>query len=110
MSIQSFPKAMRIIYGFDRRRNPVKPTQTDKAIEKIYFSIGEVSDLFDVAPSAIRFWVQEFALEIRKNRRGERQFTKQDIELITEIHRLLKVELYTLEGARKKLRDKAEQK
>ena len=56
----------------------------EKEIEKLYFSIGEVAELFNVAPSLIRFWESEFDLiKPKKNRKGNRQFTKEDLNLLT---------------------------
>jgi len=52
----------------------------EKEIEKLYYSIGEVAEIFSVAPSLIRFWESEFELiKPKKNRKGNRQFTKEDI-------------------------------
>ena len=49
----------------------------EKEIEKLYYSIGEVAEQFNVAPSLIRFWESEFELiQPKKNRKGNRQFTK----------------------------------
>jgi DNA-binding transcriptional MerR regulator len=71
---------------------------------KIYYSIGEVARHFGVNPSLIRFWEKEFPqLKPRKNRRGARLYTKKDIQLLETIFRLVKIEGYTLEGARKHL-------
>jgi DNA-binding transcriptional MerR regulator len=78
-------------------------------IEKLYFSIGEVADMFDVNSSLIRFWEKEFPqLQPRKNNRGNRVYSKKDIELFRKIHHLVKEKGYTLEGAKNALRKKAE--
>ena len=77
----------------------------EKKIEKKYYSIGEVSDLFDVAPSLIRFWEGEFELIApKKNRKGNRQFTKEDIDNIRIIYHLVKEKGYTLSGAKEHLK------
>lgn len=73
-------------------------------IEKIYYDISEVAAMFGVATSAIRFWQSEFGFCIKKNRRGERKFTSEDIEVVRKIHHLLKVEMYTLPGAKRQMR------
>lgn len=71
---------------------------------KIFYSIGEVARHLGVNPSLIRFWEKEFPqLRPRKNRRGDRLYTKKDIQLLEKIFQLVKVEGYTLEGARKHL-------
>lgn len=78
-------------------------------IEKLYFSIGEVADMFEVNASLIRFWEKEFPqLQPRKNGRGNRVYSKKDIELFKKIHHLVKEKGFTLEGAKNALRDKAE--
>lgn len=74
-------------------------------IEKLYFSIGEVADMFEVNASLIRFWEKEFPqLQPRKNNRGNRVYSKKDIELFRKIHELVKERGYTLEGAKNALR------
>lgn len=71
---------------------------------KIYYAIGEVARHLGVNPSLIRFWEKEFPqLKPKKNRRGDRLYTKKDIQLLEKIYQLVKVEGYTLEGARKHL-------
>ena len=76
---------------------PYKP----KLIEKLYYSISEVSKMFGVAPSLIRFWESEFdTLKPKKNSNGNRQFTKADIEQIRLIYHLVKEKGYTLSGAK----------
>ncbi|MCX6276845.1 MAG: MerR family transcriptional regulator [Bacteroidetes bacterium] len=79
---------------------------TDKKIEKIYYSIGEVAMLFDVNASLIRFWEKEFdILKPQKNKKGNRLFTKKDIENLKLIYHLVKERGYTLQGARDKLKE-----
>lgn len=76
----------------------------DSNSDKYYFSIGEVAKMFNLSISNIRFWEQEFEiLRPKKNRKGDRFFTRQDIENLKIIHHLLKEKGYTIEGARKKL-------
>jgi len=74
-------------------------------IEKIYYTIGEVAELFEVNASLIRFWESEFDfLSPRKNKKGNRLFTKEDIDKIRIIYHLVKEKGYTLQGAREKIR------
>ena len=69
--------------------------------DKRYYSIGEVASKFNVNPSLIRFWEQEFKiLNPKKNSRGNRKFTKKDIEAINKIYFLLKEKGYTIQGAK----------
>jgi DNA-binding transcriptional MerR regulator len=78
-------------------------------IEKLYYSIGEVADMFEVNASLIRFWEKEFPqLQPRKNNRGNRVYSKKDLELFKKIHHLVKEKGFTLEGAKNALRTKAE--
>ena len=73
----------------------------EKEIEKKYFTIGEVADELGVATSLIRFWEGEFdIIKPKKNRKGNRQFTKEDIKNVKLIYHLVKEKGYTLQGAR----------
>jgi DNA-binding transcriptional MerR regulator len=70
-------------------------------MEKLYYSIGEVSDLVDQEPHVLRYWEQEFdVLSPRKNRAGRRVYTDDDVEVVKRIRYLLKDEKYTIAGAR----------
>jgi len=74
-------------------------------IEKLYYSIGEIAEMFEVSKSLIRFWDAEFTvLKPIKNSRGERRFTKQNIEQFRLIYHLVKEKGYTLEGAKRELK------
>ena len=76
----------------------------EKEIEKLYYSIGEVAEIFSVAPSLIRFWESEFELiKPKKNRKGNRQFTKEDIDNVRTIYHLVKEKGFTLQGAKEML-------
>jgi DNA-binding transcriptional MerR regulator len=76
-------------------------------LSKLYYSIGEVSKLLDVNPSLLRFWEKEFQLEVsKKNKKGNRLFTVKEIEKINKIYHFVKVEGYTLDGAKKALKSK----
>jgi len=73
--------------------------------EKIYFSIGETAQMFNVNPSLLRFWEKEFDLiKPYKNKKGDRYFTKRDIETIRMIYHLTKEKGYTLQGAKDALK------
>ena len=76
-------------------------------LTKLYYSIGEVSKLFDVNASLIRFWEKEFTqIQPKKNSKGNRLFTVKDIEHFNKIYQLVKMEGYTLDGAKKALKSK----
>ncbi len=73
----------------------------EKEIVKKYYSIGEVAEELNVATSLIRFWEGEFDnLKPKKNRKGNRQFTQEDIENLKLIYHLVKEKGYTLQGAK----------
>ena len=82
----------------------------EKEIEKKYFTIGEVADELGVATSLIRFWEGEFdIIKPKKNRKGNRQFTKEDIKNVKLIYYLVKEKGYTLQGARDFIKSDADQ-
>jgi DNA-binding transcriptional MerR regulator len=81
----------------------------EKKVEKLYYSIGEVAEMFKVNASLIRFWEKEFeVIKPKKNKKGNRFFTKQDIDNIQLIYHLVKEKGLTLNGAKKKLKDNRE--
>ncbi len=78
----------------------------EKVIEKKYFSIGEVAEMLNVATSLIRFWESEFdIIKPKKNRKGNRQFTREDIDNVKLIYHLVKEKGYTLQGAKDLLKE-----
>lgn len=73
--------------------------------EKLYYSMGEVAEMFDVRPSLLRHWESQFGvLKPKRNKKGNRLFTPADIENLKLIYHLVKEQGMTLEGARKALR------
>lgn len=82
----------------------------EKEIEKQYYSISEVAEMFEVNTSLIRFWEKEFdSIKPKKNKKGNRLFTQKDIKTLRIIHHLVKNRGFTLEGARKQLKSNPEQ-
>ncbi|GAB5476387.1 MAG: MerR family transcriptional regulator [Maribacter sp.] len=74
--------------------------------EKRYYGIGEVARAFDVNTSLIRFWEKEFdALKPKKNAKGNRKFTPEDIKNLKLIYHLVKERGFTLEGAKTHLKE-----
>ncbi|WP_394750168.1 MerR family transcriptional regulator [Spongiimicrobium salis] len=74
--------------------------------EKRYYGIGEVAKAFGVNTSLIRFWEKEFdALKPKKNAKGNRKFTPQDIKNLQLIYHLVKERGFTLEGAKIHLKE-----
>lgn len=73
--------------------------------DKLYYSIGEVARMFDVNTSLIRYWEQQFdIIQPHKNKKGNRLFTRKDIDNFHIIYHLVKERGYTLKGARDKIR------
>ena len=88
---------------------PYKETDT----VKLYYTIGEVSEMFDVNTSLVRFWEKEFdVLKPKKNGKGDRLFRPEDIKNIQLIYHLTREKKYTLEGAKDYFKNhkKAEEK
>lgn len=74
-------------------------------LTKLYYTIGEVAEMYNVSKSLIRFWESEFdLLRPHKNSKGDRRFTKQNIEQFNTIYHLVKERGFTLEGAKKELK------
>ena len=73
---------------------------------KLYYSIGEISKAFDVNASLIRFWEKEFdILKPKKNAKGDRKFTPEDVKNLQLIFHLVKERGFTLEGAKIHLKE-----
>ncbi|HQW10932.1 MAG TPA: MerR family transcriptional regulator [Saprospiraceae bacterium] len=74
--------------------------------EKLYYSISEVAEYFNVSTSLIRYWETEFTfLRPHKNSKGDRRFTRANIDQIQIIFDLVKERGFTLEGAKKEIRE-----
>ena len=81
----------------------------NQELTKLYYSIGEVADMFNVSKSLIRFWESEFdILRPHKNSKGDRRFTQQNIQQFEMIYELVKERGFTLEGAKKEIKQKKE--
>jgi DNA-binding transcriptional MerR regulator len=82
----------------------------EKEIEKVYYTIGEVAKMFNVNTSLIRFWEKEFdIITPQKNKKGNRLFTKEDVDNFYIIFHLVKERGYTLQGAKEKLKENKEE-
>ncbi|MBE6215489.1 MAG: MerR family transcriptional regulator [Bacteroidales bacterium] len=75
-------------------------------MEKYFYTVGEVAEIIGESTSLVRFWANEFPKFIRpqRNAKGNRLFSKDDVETFKHIHLLVKVEGLTLEGAAKRLK------
>jgi len=74
-----------------------------KALSKFYYSISEVAELFDLNASVLRYWEKEFPKQlskIKKNKKGDRHYSKQNIGSLNNIYYLLRERKMTIEGAR----------
>ena len=75
-------------------------------IEKLYFTITEVAAQFSIAASVLRYWESEFIIiQPKKRKKGDRLYTKEDIENIKLIYFLLREKGFTIEGAKKHLKE-----
>lgn len=82
--------------------------KVEKELTKLYYSISEVAEMFDVSNSLIRYWETEFkSLKPKKSRKGDRQYTVKDIRVLERIYTLVKERGFTLEGAKKEMRNKS---
>ncbi|WP_062052714.1 MerR family transcriptional regulator [Aquimarina longa] len=78
--------------------------------EKMYYGIGEVADAFNVNASLIRFWEKEFdIIKPKKNAKGNRKFTPEDIKNLELIYHLVKERGFTLEGAKIHLKEQKQE-
>ncbi|MBW1809136.1 MAG: MerR family transcriptional regulator [Deltaproteobacteria bacterium] len=78
--------------------------KTDALPDKIYFKIGEVSEIVGVEPYVLRYWETEFpALKPSKSRSQQRMYRKRDVELLLKIKNLLYEDMYTIAGAKRQL-------
>jgi DNA-binding transcriptional MerR regulator len=86
-----------------------EPTAGDRAIpDKLFFRIGEVSQIVGVEPYVLRYWESEFkGLSPKKSSSGQRMFRRKDVELLLEIKHLLYDKKFTIEGARKALAERS---
>jgi len=87
-------------------RKAASRTEAGKALEKRYYRIGEVAELTGIKPYVLRYWESEFRwMAPAKSRSKQRLYRARDIEVVELIKRLLYAERFTIEGAKKKLRE-----
>src|SRR6478609_8632603 len=81
---------------------------TPEIPDKLYFKIGEVSDLLGVEPYVLRYWESEFpVLSPKKSGTGHRLYRRKDVELLLRIKHLLYEKRFTIEGARQSLQSES---
>ncbi|GBD95191.1 MAG TPA: MerR family transcriptional regulator [Nitrospirae bacterium] len=82
--------------------SPQKKISTDR----LFYKIGDISNIADIEPHVLRYWESEFPfLKPRKNKTGQRIYTRKELELVLKIKNLLYKEKYTIAGVRKKFGD-----
>jgi DNA-binding transcriptional MerR regulator len=93
-----------------RERQPSIAVETATEVpDRLYFRIGEVSDITGVPPYVLRYWESEFpALQPKKSGGGQRLYRKRDVVMVLEIKKLLYQERYTVAGARRRLAEREE--
>ncbi len=73
--------------------------------QKLFYSIGEVTERYGIKPSTLHFWEKQFSeLKPRRNKKGNRFYTEDDIVLLDMIYYLTKVKGYTLKGAHERIK------
>ncbi len=79
----------------------------EKETVKLFYSIGEVAEIFHVNTSLLRFWEKEFSslLDLSKDGRGNRQYAEKDIAKLRVLYHLIKEQGFTLEGTKKYLKE-----
>ena len=75
--------------------------------DKLFYKIGEVAEVLQVRTSVLRFWESEFSfLKPEKSTTGQRLYSKNEVELILQVKRLLYDEKFTIEGVKKRMSPK----
>jgi DNA-binding transcriptional MerR regulator len=93
---------------FTKNTSKVLNKVLENELTKLYYSIGEVAEMYGVNTSLIRFWEKEFDLSVaKKTKKGNRVFSQKDIQNFNKIYQLVKVEGFTLDGAKKQLKTKS---
>lgn len=83
-----------------------KATDDQLAAVKLYYRIGEVADLVGVEPHVLRYWETEFrSIRPQKSRKGQRIYSRRDVEKLLRVKELLYSQGFTIAGARKRLRE-----
>ncbi|MEZ4224197.1 MAG: MerR family transcriptional regulator [Polyangiaceae bacterium] len=81
-------------------------TGSEKLPVKLYYRIGEVADIVGVEPHVLRYWETEFrSIRPQKSRKGQRVYSRRDVEKLLNVKDLLYTHGFTIAGARKQLRD-----
>ena len=109
LSAEDYERMIQIAANHGKVFEEKKIMQNTERDLKLYYSISEVAQMFDVNESLLRFWEKEFPqISPKKGSRGVRQYRKEDVETIRLIYHLVKERGMTLPGARQKLKDNRE--
>lgn len=105
-NFQRFNKVVEFFTGNDYNKAKKEQKMPEFKIERLYYSIGEVSKITGVESYILRYWEKEFdQLKPVRNRGKNRVYTNRDIKIILMIKRLLWEEGYTIEGAKRVLKN-----
>lgn len=97
--------------ALDGTSQPADLAEAPQIPDRLFFRIGDVSEVAGIEPYVLRFWESEFPnLAPKKGSNGQREYRRKDVEMVLEIKRLLYDEGYTIAGARKALKDKSRKK
>lgn len=95
-----------VLAHFKLRSKLIIMPYKEQKVERLFYSIGEVAEMFNVNTSLIRFWEKEFdIIKPHKNKKGNRLFTPADVDNFHLIFHLVKEKGMTLKGAQKKLKE-----
>ena len=103
--VKKSTRGRKSLKALDAEADLVNIPDDETLFQRQYYSIGEVAEMFGVNQSLLRFWENEFdIIQPRKNRKGDRLFTKENIQQIQIIYNLVKERGFTLEGAKQELK------
>jgi DNA-binding transcriptional MerR regulator len=94
------PRGRKRIKDVAEEAEHIQIPEDDILFQKQYYTIGEVGEMFRVNTSLLRYWESEFAMQLRKNRKGDRYFTPNDVKFLQLVHDLIRRRKFTIEGAK----------
>lgn len=94
------PRGRKRIKEVAEEAEHIEIPEDEVLFQKQYYTIGEVGLMFKVNTSLLRYWESEFGMQLRKNRKGDRYFTPQDIKFLQLVHDLIRRRKFTIEGAK----------
>ena len=94
------PRGRKRIKDVAEEAEHIQIPEDDILFQKQYYTIGEVGEMFRVNTSLLRYWESEFGMQLRKNRKGDRYFTPNDVKFLQLVHDLIRRRKFTIEGAK----------